>query len=146
MGRILISVLFLIACVAYSLHLHNSKKNLKVATREFERIFTDVEHSCVTIGNDILITYKDILPDSIGTDSTRRVFLSALFDAICFIDDYGIDQRTIAETNGVKTLSFFSAKKRGYQLTVSYITEGNCIKIKRVEGIRSLLEDGCRKR
>jgi hypothetical protein len=85
-----------------------------------------------------------------GTDKVKEDFgawlAERIFDAVVILDDYGIDKKTAKRDGDIHTITLFSAKDNGYQISVTFELSTECAKILGVEGVAQVLTSPCHMR
>lgn len=142
MRNVYLSLAFVIVLTGFSLALHLKKSVWKKNVKEFEQIFFS-DSGCVLVLDTTLKRHEIFLPEGIEEDSLPKAFLARLLDGIGYVDDFGIDRRTIEEEGNFKILSLYSRKKNGFHLRIKYQKRDGCLEIIQVEGLQEIFADVC---
>jgi hypothetical protein len=143
MNKVGTSIFFVLMLLVCSLQLHRKKALWKKSTAELNQHMFSNGNSCVIISKHIYAQYSQILPKNTTPDSLKSALLYQLFDAVGYMDDFGVDKKYVSINENERTLLFYSARDSGYTLIIRYRIANNCITLLAINGLKEILGHHC---
>lgn len=143
MIKIYTSCLLAIVLLCGTLQLHRTKGVWQNSAAELNSYLFADSSNCAEINSAIYKQYRELLPNTNNPDSLQSALLYQLYDAIGYMDDFGVDGKHTSVNGNQKRVTFYSTRDNGYTLNITYTVTDDCMNIVEISGMDKVLKHPC---